>query len=460
MVIPWFCNVRRWRRPPPRRSDLLVAECLEQLHSLLMLLQMPGEEDGPQGSKHLHELRGLLCDVHHAVEATIKAGINDDPEACVYGSAADCGFLSSLAGTDLALGEMRPCRCSDAVLQEKSTICCAAPGARCSALRLRRRARPRRPRLLPAWPADAAAAGGRRSPPAPPASCWPGSPIPTCLRCPGGTLVPAPPSSKTPPGGLVVETTSSRSPGRASSSPTTLASERDRAEAPRTRKDFCGEGWQIAAAEDYRDVDDPVSVSSIRMLCRLSAPGLREVPWQPCAEDQEERPTERAQKVAMLRKGLMKISDNSRLLYWAPVLPAGSIAADGAQQRNPSDDVAQQQVNSSGTFRELFRTCGTDDMLFAHSQQIPFSGRCRSESAPLAPLEAQRAPEAPRRPAACVGGADDDVEADCEHYVVLQQKGRSVWVPRVSLDIKEGLDSSGGDGGGGDGRGGWPRLMI
>lgn len=197
MVLPWFCSVGKWKRgPSSRRSELLLTECVEQLHTLLVFLQMPCEETlCPEGFKLLKELRTLLCDVHLVVEQSMRqrcqaeglpyeeGDFTDDASGVVVAAGKPLGMRSipcancfSVASTS-DIGPLRPgangletcglssssigCSATSPAICQCSTACTsggasASSGPRAN-LRLRR-ARPRRPKILaqqPCWRAVA-----------------------------------------------------------------------------------------------------------------------------------------------------------------------------------------------------------------------------------------------------------------------------------------------------------------
>lgn len=80
----WCCRAAAKARPP----ELLLTECLEQLSALLAALQAPGEK-GPEGAQLLWELRGLLREVHSAVEAAVGNGQRDTVFCTAEASSAD-----------------------------------------------------------------------------------------------------------------------------------------------------------------------------------------------------------------------------------------------------------------------------------------------------------------------------------------------------------------------------------
>jgi len=334
-----------------------------------------------------------------------------------------CGLSSSSIGCSATSPAI--CQCSTACTSGGAS---ASSGPRAN-LRLRR-ARPRRPKILAQQP------------------CW---------------RAVAPPHS-----------TSTAAQGLALSSSALDLADRDWRSSSWRRGALASRDEEEGCVLDDDDWDGGMGVAGyLRAHCRRSSPGLppsaaqsrrcsvsppREREPQPQEDFREQDPAERARQVLLMRRQLLALSDNSRLLVGAPHL-SGHLAREGTDRGS----------SNGGTFREILRACGTDEMSFIASDCIvhevsqsnasstrgrpPLGIEQSAQAVVVAPwLQPQdprmallnggsyskmaNGPLPPPVPAAQVRPPmvdSDDEDSDCEHYIPAQEDGRIVWRPKVAL---------------------------
>eukprot|EP00927_Polykrikos_kofoidii_P002243 TRINITY_DN10867_c0_g1_i2.p1 TRINITY_DN10867_c0_g1~~TRINITY_DN10867_c0_g1_i2.p1 ORF type:complete len:434 (-),score=71.35 TRINITY_DN10867_c0_g1_i2:58-1359(-) len=407
MVVAWFCNVRRWKPQASRCLETVVADCLDNLQALLMLLQEPVEELS-KGLKNMHELRGVLYEVNCALDTLGGSSLGEAEDVC---NPLSIGPLQSTA----CVLSKEPCSRGDVPLKgclgqtcSSSTATSSVPG-----LRLRRRVRPRRPWLRPPAgdgvcgeavalvleataegasraAADVAEPASERGVPAEPAaaSMATGSSA-NRLRRPGACM-PPPPRQSLAGGRCRTPSPVLYSTGRRTSS-----------------TDWCANEWHVdVTAEDFCSTNDMPMASGNRPMCRVSAPGLREMTGS--TEDGsitwEQSSTERAVEVEKLRRHLMTLNSHTRHL---PPQPPRACTVVG---------VIAPWLQS----------------LPSEKQSAPAAADAAAGAGAYAAGAHEASTQLPAGADAHTSTVSDDIEEQCELYVRIESGGRIVWTPKVA----------------------------
>lgn len=424
MVLPWLCNVGKWRRPA-RRSELLFTECLEHLHTLLVLLQMPGEE-WPQEAKLIQELAALLRDLIIAVDTACSqrlAAVNGEGSVTplkaskaicstlIRGGGAGCGGQGDASQVwemcapfqypeltavgfpvngdtgAFSLPALTTNAAADGEGGEGEEAGDFAAAARPGVLRLRHRLRPRRPRLRLALPREddrahgvADVVSGGAALPQGHAAQDP-QPVATPQLSAQEMLHPRPP--------LQLQHLQGRR--RATSAPPARELDRQRRAMAWKSDDWsCGDALEgtilCTSADDVRGT----GTRSIAGSMRCSAPGLpasrdhsmRSIPlaadraatspMRACATATEDFADDfykedfrtqqaRARELHKLRKVLHAMSDNSHCL-----IPPRR----GEQRQGGTASRRANSASRGATFRELLCVCDSEDLSLMPSNCI------------------------------------------------------------------------------------------
>lgn len=477
MFFPWCCGagkdgIFRWRRPPERRQELCLADCLEQLSALLALPQIPGEE-GPQGFRMLEDLHRLLRDVHIQVERAMSqrsangeggsvgsrcnggpclgAGVGDisalrDGCGCrdVESLCMRCGRVpaalcvtcaqdsSSIVGTFPVIGGLRT-----GCLESTPDKCGATPNGGCATASgsgdgAAGRHRHRGQRGC-GW-----ASQGLRNP---------------CRVRPHRPRLRCPPAVAAAP--LALTSMAAEAAEAADASEVNLLSQNGNATGSRHDRKAEPQQFYIGDDEAWRCDDPADTLPLVTGVNWRSEPGLpapssaaEKIPGGPSSSKRAEKlkvtptlwgkqagprrqeaeedynPAERAQTVAQIRRQLHGLSEHSRHLLTVPL-------SAHATDRGSS--------SAGGTFRELLHACTSEDMvLFPPSclearRRLPEAPAAEAKGEADKDIDADVAcvpPPPVQLPIPPVVVHDDDEDADCERYAVSRQRdGRLVWQP-------------------------------
>lgn len=427
MFFPWCCGTGkeglfRWRRAPERRPELCLADCLEQLSTLLALPQMPSD-DGPQGFHVLEDLHRLLHDVTIQVE---KALSQRSAEAGNGGASVGsrCHGVSCKSGIgDVAALRDGAIRCYNK-METLCIRCAQVPASLCLSCS----------RDSSSVPGDVSASRCRGS------LQQQGLRNPCRLRPQRPRLRPPAQNDQAPLKAAEVHT--------ANSSAT---------------KESMPQQFYIGDDEAWR-CDDPADnvppVAGGAWRSELGLPKQQQQQLQPMHDNagvakhsfaawekqarlracdsegwEEQTPRERANTISLMRRQLNGLSEHSRHLLTVPVSVQGSDRASSS---------------TGGTFREFFARCSSEDMVLippscleARRQQAEESGnQARGAPAPtfagaINGVDCQTKENDISDVAVVLRNLpppaqffDDEEDCDCERYAVSRQKdGRLTWAP-------------------------------
>lgn len=423
MFLPWCCGTGkeglfRWRRAPERRPEMCLADCLEQLSSLLSVPQIFGD-DGPQVFHMLEELHRLLHDVHIQVEKALSQRSAEGGGGSVGSRCRGSPYKSEIGDVSSARDGVSRC-CSQ--MESFCIRCAQVPAALCISCAQDACS------VVGALPALSALGRGR-----------------VHTGCPNGLS-----------SGMDLR---ARAP-RSSDDQRSVHVQQATGSSASTTRQPAPQQFYIGDDEAWRCDDPKENVPPVAGGAWRSEPGLpKQLPapsrlpvkssshamsaWEKQARSRayeleawdEESPRERANSVLQMRRQLNGLSEHSRHLLTVPVSTQASERASSS---------------TGGTFRELFTACTSEDMVLVPPSCLqasaPSGGKsviegggvmapvvvggvkgavCHTKVRDTSDISAvlRHLPPPPQF-------FDDDEDCDCEKYAVSRQKdGRLVWAP-------------------------------